>query len=183
MHPRGISKLRDLGRAEKQSADVEDFATAMQMLHEQVKGKLQDSSQKCKQKTDLKRREVHFEVGDLVLAHLRKKIFPRNEYNKLKLKKIGPSKILRKFSANTYEIELPPDIGISPIFNVADLYPYKEPEAEMRMIRSRLNGRTSYLQQNNCRWRRSLTRKLSRKPEDKITMSIQQSGKKFQMKM
>jgi len=34
MHPRGISELRDLGRAEKQSADVEDFATAMQMLHE-----------------------------------------------------------------------------------------------------------------------------------------------------
>ena len=37
---------------------------------------------------------------------------------------------MRNFSANAYEIELPPDIGISPIFNVADLYPYREPEAE-----------------------------------------------------
>ena len=31
---------------------------------------------------------------------------------------------MSKFSANTYEIQLPPDIGILPIFNVADLFPY-----------------------------------------------------------
>ena len=33
--------------------------------------------------------------------------------------------MLRKFSANAYEVELPPDVGISPIFNVADLYKYE----------------------------------------------------------
>lgn len=55
-----------------------------------------------------------------MLAHLRKERFPRGEYNKLKLKKIEPCKILRKFSANVYELELPVDIGISLIFNVED---------------------------------------------------------------
>jgi hypothetical protein len=34
--------------------------------------------------------------------------------------------ILRKFDKNAYEIELPEDVGISPIFNIEDMYPYKE---------------------------------------------------------
>ena len=48
------------------------------------------------------------------------------------MKKIGPCRIVRKFSTNAYEIELPEGIGISPIFNVADLYPYKEKETELQ---------------------------------------------------
>jgi len=67
---------------------------------------------------------VNFKVGDLVLAHLRKDKFPKKEYNKVKWKNIGPCNIMRKFSSNSYEIELPKDVGISPIFNIADLYPY-----------------------------------------------------------
>jgi hypothetical protein len=53
------------------------------------------------------------------LARLRRERFPRNEYNKLKLKKIGTFKIWGTFLYNAYGIELPPGIGISPIFNVA----------------------------------------------------------------
>ena len=74
----------------------------------------------------MKKREVNFEVGDLVLAHPRKERFPKMAYNKLKFKKIGPCKVLRKNSANAYEIELSPHIGISPIFNVVDFYRYED---------------------------------------------------------
>jgi hypothetical protein len=39
---------------------------------------------------------------------------------------IGPCKILRKLSTNSYEIELPVGIEISLIFNVVDQYHYIE---------------------------------------------------------
>ena len=54
-----------------------------------------------------------------MMVHLKKDNFPRGTYNKLKWKKIGPCKILRKFSANIYEIELPRDMGFSHIFDVS----------------------------------------------------------------
>ena len=60
----------------------------------------------------------------MVLAYLKRDKFPKGEYNKMTMKKIGPCRILRKFSANAYELEMPTGVVISPIFNVADLYPY-----------------------------------------------------------
>ena len=59
------------------------------------------------------------------MAYLRKERFPKGTYNKLKLKKIRPCKILRKFSANAYEIGPPSDLQISLIFNVSDIYSFK----------------------------------------------------------
>ena len=44
------------------------------------------------------------------------------------MKKIGPCKFLRKMGQNAYEIEFPGEIGISPTFNISDLYPYKAEE-------------------------------------------------------
>lgn len=78
----------------------------------------------------MRRREVQFKLNDLVFAHLRKERFPRGEFNKLKLKKIGSCKILRKISANAYELEFPSYMDISPIFNVAYLYSYRGDDAK-----------------------------------------------------
>lgn len=123
----------------------------MRDLHEQVKIKLQDRSQKYKQQAYLKRRELQFNVGDEVLAHLRKECFPRGAYNKLKYKKISPCKVLQKFSTNAYEIQLPPGVGISPIFNVENLFPYtanpEEEDGTTRPTRNTQDGGETWMRQ------------------------------------
>ena len=80
----------------------------------------------------MKRTEREFQVDDLFMIYLRKERFPFGTYNKLKMKNIGPCRILRKFSSNSYEIELLEGVGISPIFNVVYLYLYKGTKEEIQ---------------------------------------------------
>jgi hypothetical protein len=46
----------------------------------------------------------------------------------------GPFKIVEKINDNAYKLELPPEFGVSPTFNISDLRPYlgKEDELESR---------------------------------------------------
>jgi hypothetical protein len=126
MNPRGVPELTYLEQNEFRSIGEEEFAAKMQKFHNQIKEQLQNSNREYKWRVYQHRSELQFEVGDQVLAHLRKERFPRGTYNRLKLKKIGSCNILRKFDENAYEIELPEDVGIFPIFNISDLYPYRE---------------------------------------------------------
>ena len=47
----------------------------------------------------------------------------------------GPYKIIEKINDNAYKLELPPEFGVSPTFNIADLKPYlgEEDELESRV--------------------------------------------------
>jgi hypothetical protein len=43
----------------------------------------------------------------------------------------GPFKVLEKINDNAYKLELPPEFGVSPTFNISDLKPYLGAEDEL----------------------------------------------------
>jgi hypothetical protein len=81
------------------------------------------------------RKEVKLEPGDLVWVHLRKDRFSNLRKSKLMPRVAGPFKVLEKINDNVYKLELPPEFGVSPTFNISDLNIYlgEEDELESRM--------------------------------------------------
>jgi hypothetical protein len=51
--------------------------------------------------------------------------------SKLMSRAAGPFKILAKINDNAYKLELPPEFGVSPTFNISYLRPYFREEDEM----------------------------------------------------
>ena len=61
------------------------------------------------------------------MVHLKKEYFPVGTYNKLKMKKFGPCKVVKRHDfGNAYEAEFPTELNISPIFNILDLIEFYE---------------------------------------------------------
>jgi hypothetical protein len=77
------------------------------------------------------RKEVKLEPGDLVWLHLRKEQFPELRKSKLMSCAAGAFKILAKINDNAYKLELLPEFGFSPSFNISDLRSYLGEEDEM----------------------------------------------------
>jgi hypothetical protein len=63
--------------------------------------------------------------------HLRKDRFPDLRKSKLMPRAAGPFKIIEKINDNAYKLALPPEFGVSPTFNVADLKPYLGEDDEL----------------------------------------------------
>ena len=61
------------------------------------------------------------------MVHLRKEHFLVGTYNKLKMKKFGQCKIVKRHDFGTaYEVEFPSKLNISLVFNILDLTEYYE---------------------------------------------------------
>ena len=121
-NPKGVADLVDLPTDPYLSKDATDFVENIQGIHQQVEHKLQSMVDQYKEDTNRHRRRKVFQEGEMVMVHLRKKRYPKGTYNKLKPRKFGPCKIKRRINDNAYLMDLPEELDISHVFNVADLY-------------------------------------------------------------
>ena len=103
------------------------------------------------------------------------------------MKKIGPCKIVRKISTNAYEIELPEGIGISPIFNVAYFYPYKEAKKELQEKTTGDKVQTMNQEEQIPKTAKNevevVLEEYPKEPKDRLISSIQSNGKDSQWRM
>jgi hypothetical protein len=67
------------------------------------------------------RNKVRLELGDLILVHFRKDRFQELRKSRLMPRATGPFKVLEKIKDNAYKIELPPNFGVGPTFNILNL--------------------------------------------------------------
>ncbi|BBG96453.1 transposable element gene [Prunus dulcis] len=126
--PNHVVDLVKLPRGQQTSVAAKNLAEEVVAVRDEVKQKLEQTNAKYKAAADRHRRVKVFQEGDSVMIFLRKERFPVGTYSKLKPKKYGPYKVLKRINDNAYVIKLPDSMGISNIFNVADLYEFREDE-------------------------------------------------------
>jgi len=56
--------------------------------------------------------------------HLRKERFLNIRKSKLSPRGDGPFQIIKKINNNAYQLDLPPEYGVHPTFNITDLVPF-----------------------------------------------------------
>jgi hypothetical protein len=100
-------------------------------MHETTKLNIEKMNEKYRIAGNKGQKEVKLESGDLVWLHLRKEQFSDLRRSKLMFLANGPFKILEKINDNTYKLELPPEFGVSPTFNISNLRPYLVEEDEV----------------------------------------------------
>ena len=124
-----------LPTTERTHSDARERVDFIHKLHETTKANIERMNEKYRIAGSKGRKEIKLEPGDLVWLHLRKDRFPELRKSKLMPRAAGPYKIIEKINDNAYKLELPPEFGVSPTFNIADLKPYlgEEDQLESRM--------------------------------------------------
>ena len=125
----GVNPTTPLDLAPRPMTSHEDFdantrSQHIRELHNKVRQKLEKRTEQYARQANKGRKEVLFEVGDLVWVHLRKDRFPSLRQSKLKPRADGPFQVIEKINDNAYRIELPDRYGVHDVFNVSDLSPF-----------------------------------------------------------
>ncbi|KAA0039232.1 Transposon Ty3-G Gag-Pol polyprotein [Cucumis melo var. makuwa] len=78
--PRLTFDLTSLPKEVEIQEEAEQLAERIQKLHREVIDRITKTTKSYKEEKNKKKKEVHFQVGDLVMAHLKKKRFPVGTY-------------------------------------------------------------------------------------------------------
>ena len=107
-----------------------EFAARLSFIRDELKAELQHAQDIAKSKYDVHRSSPpSFAAGDLVML-LRRNLRTTRPTQKLDFRKLGPFKVIKKLSANVYQLDLPPSMSrLHPVFNINLLEPYISPSS------------------------------------------------------
>ncbi|WVZ81114.1 LOW QUALITY PROTEIN: hypothetical protein U9M48_028530 [Paspalum notatum var. saurae] len=96
--------LLPLPTSERVYHDAKEHADFILKLHKTTKDNIEKMNERYRDAGNKGRKKINLDLGDL---------------------------IIEKINDNAYKLELPPEFGVSPTFNITDLKPYLEEEDEI----------------------------------------------------
>jgi len=118
--------IADLPRQLKDPADedIDEFANRMTLMYEHFARILQAEQKRVANRENSGREPTNYQVGDLVMVNYDKRSRRAGHSSKLDPRFVGPYRVLRQVSPDTYELALPPTSRAYPIFHAEFLRPY-----------------------------------------------------------
>ena len=93
------------------------------VLHTEVPRQITLSDDNYKSFANLHSRLQEIAVGDEVMLRVPPQRFPPETWEKLHIRCISPYRVMRRIGSNAFELNIPCELGINPVFNVEELTP------------------------------------------------------------
>ena len=119
-----------LPSSDKQVAVTDEFLRTLETQLRQAKDAIQHAQRKQQEYANRSRRELSFEEGESVMLSTEDLNITYPPSRKLVPRFIGPFKIKYKKSPLVYELELPANMKVHPVFHVSKLKPFHESDEQ-----------------------------------------------------
>ncbi|GJU80924.1 putative nucleotidyltransferase, ribonuclease H [Tanacetum coccineum] len=111
---------------ETKNAEMEQQLVDRDYMIKIIRQNLQKAQDRMRNQANQKQRELTFQVGNYVFLKIqpyRQKTLAKRHYEKLSPRFFGPYRVKRAAGPVAYELELPPEARIHPIFHILMLKP------------------------------------------------------------